>query len=59
MAQKLMRERTLLENSINGCRRIVSEMSDHAEMIELGEEDGDQALVDEAIAALQKLEKDT
>ena len=51
-----MRERQHLEASINTIREIESELEDHAGMIELGEEEGDTAVVSEAEAALAKMQ---
>ncbi|WP_162484890.1 peptide chain release factor 2 [Martelella endophytica] len=54
-AQKLMRERQLLEEGISSVRRIEKELEDNVEMIELGEEEGDDEIVAEAEANLKKL----
>jgi len=51
-----MRERTRLDGAISGCKTISQEMADNLELIEMGDEEGDQALVDEAEAGLKKLE---
>ncbi len=50
-----MRERQHLENSINTIRDIESELAEHTGMIELGEEEGEEAIVAEAEGALAKL----
>ncbi len=55
-AQKLMRERTHLENSINAVREIEQAVHDHTDMIELAEEEGDADLVRESEKALQTLQ---
>lgn len=53
-----MQERQHLEKSINTIRSIETELNDHVDMIELGEEEGDQPIIDEAENALEKLHKD-
>ncbi len=50
-----MRERTDLEDSLNGIERIERELDDQLMMIELGEAEGDQKVVTEAEEALKKL----
>ncbi|MEP2945174.1 MAG: peptide chain release factor 2 [Lentilitoribacter sp.] len=57
-AQKLMRERQFLEDSINGLKRLESQISDNAELIEMGEEEGDDEIVTEAEEALRALQKE-
>ncbi|HYZ42783.1 MAG TPA: peptide chain release factor 2 [Stellaceae bacterium] len=54
-AQKLLRERTKLDQAVTGYRRIEREVADTLELIELGEAEGDAAIVAEAAAALEKL----
>ncbi|WP_209607059.1 peptide chain release factor 2 [Sinorhizobium kostiense] len=54
-AQKLMRERQQLDDSINGLRRFEQQLKDNIELIELGEEEGDSAIVSEAEEALRQL----
>ncbi|MBU4528499.1 MAG: peptide chain release factor 2 [Hoeflea sp.] len=54
-AQKLMRERQHLDDSINGLKRLEAQLSDNLELIEMGEEEGDSAIVTEAEAALKEL----
>ncbi|WP_132078000.1 peptide chain release factor 2 [Sinorhizobium americanum] len=54
-AQKLMRERQQLDDSITGLRRFEQQLSDNIELIELGEEEGDSAIVSEAEDALRQL----
>lgn len=54
-AQKLMRERTHLEQSIKSVREIEQNLSDNIEMIELAEEEGDESLVNECQSHLEKL----
>ena len=57
-AQKLMRERQHLEKSISAIRSIESELDDHVGLIELGEEESDEAIVTEAEEALKELHAD-
>ena len=54
-AQGIMRERTRLEGQINDVRDIENDARDHADMIALGEEEGDEAVVAESEAALEAL----
>ncbi|WP_332812350.1 peptide chain release factor 2 [Sphingomonas sp.] len=54
-AQEVMRERRRLDEAITATRAIQQEMDDNAELIELGEAEGDNALVDDAVAALAAL----
>ncbi|MBC7285149.1 peptide chain release factor 2 [Hoeflea sp.] len=54
-AQNLMRERQHLDDSINGLKRLEAQLSDNLELIEMGEEEGDAAIVSEAEAALKEL----
>ncbi|MEW7008418.1 MULTISPECIES: peptide chain release factor 2 [unclassified Lentilitoribacter] len=57
-AQKLMRERQFLEESINGLNNLESQLSDNVELIEMGEEEGDSDIVTEAEDALRALQAD-
>jgi len=50
-----MRERQHLDDSINGLKRLESQLSDNLELIEMGEEEGDTGIVTEAEAALKEL----
>ncbi|WP_421860918.1 peptide chain release factor 2 [Parvibaculum sp.] len=52
-AQGLMRERTRLEESINRYRKLEAALNDNLELIEMGEAEGDEAIVTEAEAALK------
>ncbi|MCD1267080.1 peptide chain release factor 2 [Shinella sp. AETb1-6] len=52
-AQKLMRERQQLDESINAVRAIEQQLRDNIELIELGEEEGDASIVSEAEEALK------
>jgi peptide chain release factor 2 len=54
-AQKMMRERQTLSDNIETYRRIERELKDNAELIDLGEAEGDEAIVAEAEAALRAL----
>jgi len=57
-AQKVMRERTQLENSIGGVKAIEQELADSLELIELGEMEGDQTVVADAEAAIKRLREE-
>ncbi len=50
-----MRERQNLDDSISGVRRLEKQVDDNIEMIGLGEEEGDAAIVTEAEEALKAL----
>jgi peptide chain release factor 2 len=54
-AQEVMRERTRLDSAIGATRAIDGEKSDTAELIEMAEAEGDEAMVDEAVASLKAL----
>ncbi|HAL84414.1 MAG TPA: peptide chain release factor 2 [Rhodobiaceae bacterium] len=56
-AQTLMQERTRLENAINACRALETELTENVEMIELGETEGDSDIVGECEAALEALQQ--
>src|SRR3546814_5709001 len=47
-----MRERRRLDEAISATRAIETECADTAELIELAEMEGDEAMVDEAVASL-------
>jgi peptide chain release factor 2 len=51
----MMRERQYLDDSINGLKRIETQLSDNLELIEMGEEEGDTDIVRDAEAALKEL----
>ncbi|MEM6848762.1 MAG: peptide chain release factor 2 [Pseudomonadota bacterium] len=57
-AQKLMQERQRLETSIATIDGIETELNDTVELIELGEMEGDEEVVNEAEAALKTLNAD-
>src|SRR6476661_3796306 len=54
-AQEVMRERRRLEEAIGATRKIESELKDTVELIEMAEAEGDAALVDDGVAALDEL----
>ncbi|SSC72604.1 unnamed protein product [Ciceribacter sp. T2.26MG-112.2] len=58
-AQKLMRERQQLDDSINGVKRLGQQMTDNIELIEMGEEEGDEQVVKEAEDALKALKAES
>jgi peptide chain release factor 2 len=54
-AQEVMRERRRLDEAIAATRAIEQEVADTAELIELAETEGDQALVDDGVRSLAEL----
>ena len=54
-AEEVMRERRRLEAAIGTVDEITSEMADAVEFVELGEMEGDDAVVAEGLLSLQKL----
>ncbi|HEY0026345.1 MAG TPA: peptide chain release factor 2 [Allosphingosinicella sp.] len=54
-AQEVMRERRRLEEAIGATRAIEGELADTVELSEMAEAEGDDALVDDAVAALATL----
>jgi peptide chain release factor 2 len=54
-AQRVMQERTGLEDQLTSISRIEQELEDQITMLELGEAEGDQRTVADAQAALEKL----
>ncbi|MCC9625496.1 peptide chain release factor 2 [Thalassospira sp. MA62] len=54
-AQKVMRERTQLDDAINGYKKLAQELEDNIELIELGEAEGDQDVVEEGEEGLRKI----
>lgn len=54
-AQKLMRDRQVLADAIDGYQALARELDDQRELIELGEAEGDDEVVAEAEAALKTL----
>ena len=53
-----MRERTRLEEQINACKRIETDLADNLELIEMGEAEGDESIVQEAEKSLIALRDD-
>ena len=56
-SQKLMRERSILEESFNRIKSLVSDLNENLEIVELGESEGDEDLLEDAVAALKELHK--
>jgi len=54
-AQKLMRDRQTLSDALDGYKRLAQDLADQAELIELGEAEGDEAVVADAEAAIRTL----
>jgi len=54
-AEAVMRERRRLEGAVNTVKDISTKMADAIEFVELGEMEGDEATVDEGLAALAAL----
>ena len=54
-AQKLMRERQGLEDGIKAVKGVSQALEDNIGLIQLGEEEGDQSVVEEAEAAIRSL----
>jgi peptide chain release factor 2 len=54
-AQDVMRERRRLDEAITATKAISSELEDTIELIEMAEAEGDEALVDDAVASLAAL----
>src|SRR3954464_12095152 len=54
-AQEVMRERRRLDEAIGATRRSGQELADTLELIEMAEAEGDQAMVDDAVASLKEL----
>ena len=57
-AQGVMRERQQLESALASFERLVRELAENVELISLGEEEGDAAIVGEAEAALGRLRQE-
>ncbi|KQT60411.1 peptide chain release factor 2 [Aureimonas sp. Leaf460] len=53
-----MRERQYLESSIDGIRALEQGIADNVELIEMGEEEGDPSIVEEAEAAIRAIKAD-
>jgi peptide chain release factor 2 len=56
-AQVLLKERTALEKRVEGYRSLERELNDAIELIEMGEAEGEEAIVVEAEASLEGLRK--
>src|SRR5690606_38157067 len=54
-AEQVMRERRRLDGAISTVRHIGSEMRDAIEFVELGEAEGDEAVINEGLATLAEL----
>ena len=54
-AQKLMRDRQTLADALDGYKALARELADQRELIELGEAEGDDAVVADAEAAIRAL----
>ncbi|WP_417837433.1 peptide chain release factor 2 [Thalassospira tepidiphila] len=54
-AQKVMRERTQLDDAINGYKKLAQELEDSVDLIELGEAEGDNETVEEAEEVLRSI----
>ena len=54
-----MRERTQLENSITGFRKLEKDLDDAVTLVELGEMEGDEPTVEEGLAALRAMQAET
>ena len=53
-SQKLMRERSILEESFNRIKSLISDLSENLEIAELGESEGDRgSYLKTAVAALR------
>ncbi|MDX2263721.1 MAG: peptide chain release factor 2 [Hyphomicrobiales bacterium] len=57
-AQKLMRERQHLETSINAYKELAGALADQIGLIELGEEEGDDAVIAEAERELARIARE-
>ena len=53
-----MRERQQLDDSINGIQRLTAALNDNAELIAMGEEEGDQSIISEAENAIRALKSE-
>ncbi len=56
-AQKLMRERQMLVDAMGSYKNLSQDLADNIELIELGELEDDQEVIDEAEKAIKELEK--
>ena len=58
-AQLLMKEKNRLEQQIGDVRRVENTLNDQIGLIDMAEAEGEEAMVNDAIAALKSLEKDS
>ncbi len=56
-AQKISREQKQLESAVNTVNEISAEMGDAVEFIEMGEAEGEESIVNDGLASLEKLAK--
>ncbi|MFZ2869382.1 peptide chain release factor 2 [Zavarzinia sp.] len=54
-AQKIMRERTRLDDAIGAYRRLEAELRDMLELAEMAEGEGDEGMIDDAVANLRRV----
>lgn len=54
-AQKISREQKLLENAVGTVNDISAEMGDAVEFIEMGEAEGEESIINDGLASLEKL----
>ena len=54
-AQKMMRERQTLDDGIKAINGLTQSLNDNIELIELGDAEGDQSIVEEAETAIRSL----
>jgi peptide chain release factor 2 len=54
-AQKVSREQKQLENAVNTVNQISAEMGDAVEFIEMGDAEGEESIVNDGLASLEKL----
>lgn len=55
-AQKIMRERALIEGKVGGFNELEQSLADNIELIELGEMEGDEEVIQEAEAAINTMQ---
>ncbi|NKD76696.1 peptide chain release factor 2 [Haematospirillum sp. H1815] len=58
-AQKVMQERTRLEQALTSFRKLEEEFEDACTLVELGEAEGDEPTVEEGLAALRQVHTET
>ena len=54
-AQKMMRERQSLDDGVKAVRELTRALEDNIGLIELGEEEGDQSVVEEAETSIRSM----